>query len=78
MVEGVKPGYFLLYKEDDNLREAVRTKPTGGYETMNLYTPYRLIDLMLNRIFSQANGKFYKIGWVPVIYFVAIKGIIFN
>ena len=33
---------------------------------------------MLNRIFGRANGKFYKIGWVLVIYFVATRGTIFN
>ena len=55
-----------------------RTNPIGEYETMNLCTPYRIMDLMLNRIFGRANGKFYKIGWVPMIYFVATMGTIFK
>ena len=55
-----------------------RTNPTREYETANLRTPYRLIALMLNRIFSRANGNFYKIGWVQVIYFVSTRGTIFN
>ena len=59
-------------------RRQFRMKPSGDYETSNLHTPYRLLDLMLNHIFVQANGNFYKISWVPVTYFVARKRTIFN
>ena len=55
-----------------------RTRPSGEYETTSLRTPYRLIALMLNRIFGRANGKNFKIRWVPVIFFVATQGTIFN
>ena len=48
----------------------------GEYETVNLRTPYRILSLMLNRIFNQTNGNFYKISWVPIIYFVATQGTI--
>ena len=54
------------------------TGPFGEYETSTLCTPYRFIALMLNRIFEKANGKIFKIGWVPVIFFVATQGTIFN
>ena len=54
------------------------TRPSREYETTSLRTPYRLIALMLNRIFRRENGKNLKIGWVPVIFFVATKGTIFN
>ena len=54
------------------------TRPSGEYETSSLRTPYRLISLMLNRIFGRANGKKFKIGWVPVIFFVDTQGTIFN
>ena len=53
-------------------------KATGEYETTNLRTPYRIIALMLNRIFGRENGKFYKMSWVPLIYQVAMQGTIFN
>ena len=53
-------------------------KDSGEYETANLRTPYHLITLMLNQIFSQENGNFYKIRWIPIICHVAMKGIIFN
>ena len=55
-----------------------RTKPSRDYETTNLRSPYWLLALMLNPILGQANGNFYKISWVPLIYFVATKGVIFN
>ena len=55
-----------------------RMRPLGEYETTSLCTSYRLIALMLNRIFERANGKNFKIGWVPVIFFVATQGTIFN
>ena len=54
------------------------TNPSEEYENSNLRTPYRLLALMLDRIFDRANGKFYKISWVPLIYFVATRGTIFN
>ena len=53
-------------------------KASREYETANFCTLYRLIDLMLNQIFDHANGKFYKISWIPIIYHVAMHGIIFN
>ena len=33
---------------------------------------------MLNRIFGRAHGKSFKIGWVPIIFYVATQGTIFN
>ena len=54
------------------------TRPSREYETTNLFTPYTLIALMLNRIFGRANGKNYELNWVPVIFFVATQGTIFN
>ena len=55
-----------------------RTRPSGEYETSTLHTPYRFIVLMLNKIFGRANGKSFKLGWIPVIYYVATQGTIFN
>ena len=45
-----------------------RTRPSREYETSSLRTPYRLIALMLNKIFGRANGKNFKIGWVLVMF----------
>ena len=44
------------------------TRPLREYEKSSLRTPYMFIALMLNQIFGRANGKNFKIGWVPVIF----------
>jgi len=54
------------------------TRVSGEYEISTLRTPYRFIALMLNKIFGRVNGKSFKMGWIPVIYFVATQGTIFN
>ena len=33
---------------------------------------------MQNRIFNRENGRFYKMSWIPLIYYVATQGTIFN
>ena len=48
-----------------------QTRPSRQYDTSTLRAPYRFIALMLNRIFGRAHGKSFKIGWIPVIFFVA-------
>ena len=53
-------------------------KQSGEYETAHLRTPYRMVVLMLNRIFGRADGISYKFWWIPLIYHVAMKGTVFN
>ena len=36
------------------------------------------IALMLNRMFGRAHGKSIKLGWIPIIFYVATQGTIFN
>ena len=55
-----------------------RTRPTREYDTTSLITPYRFIALMLNRIFERAHGKRFKLEWVPIIFYVATQGTVFN
>ena len=55
-----------------------RQRACSEYETSSLCTPHRLVALILNRIFGRANGKFYKIGWIPPMYHVTMQGTIFN
>ena len=55
-----------------------RNKQSGEYETTHLKTPYRLIVLLLNRIYGRVDGKFYKFGWISLIYHIAMKGTVFN
>ena len=56
----------------------LRKKDSGEYETVILRPPYRVMALMLNRIFDRENGKWYKLSWIPLIYHVALEGTIFN
>ena len=55
-----------------------RTRPRGEYDTSTLRTPYKFIALMLNRIFERAHGKSFKLEWVPIIFYVATQGTVFN
>ena len=55
-----------------------RTRPTGEYDITSLRIPYRFIALMLNRIFGRAHGKSFKLEWVPIIFYVATQGTMFN
>ena len=55
-----------------------RQRSSGEYETASLHTPHRLVALIPNRIFERANGKFYKISWIPLMYHVTMQSTIFN
>ena len=55
-----------------------RQRASGEHETTSLHTPYTLVTLMRNKIFSRADGIFYKIGWIPMMYHVSMEGTIFN
>ena len=59
-------------------RKHFRTRATGEYDTTSLRAPYRFIALMLNRIFGRAHGMFFKLEWIPIIFYVATQGTIFN
>ena len=55
-----------------------RTKATGEYDTTSLRAPYRFIALILNMIFGRAHGRFFKLERMPIIFYVATQGTIFN
>ena len=55
-----------------------RYRPMGDYDTSSLRPPYRFIVLMLNRIFGRAHGRFFKLEWIPIIFYVATQGTVFN
>ena len=56
----------------------LRQKETGEYESQILITSFRIMALMLNRIFGRADGTLYKVNWIPLIYYVAFEGTYFN
>ena len=55
-----------------------RNKQSGEYDTTHLKTPYRLIVLLLNKIYGRFDGKFNKFGWIALIYHIDMKGTVFN
>ena len=59
-------------------RKNFQTRPFGEYDTSTLCTPYIFIALMLNSIFGRSHRKRFKIGWIPIIFYVATQGTIFN
>ena len=58
--------------------KSFRTRPSGEYDIATLRTPYRFIAVMLNMIFGRAHGKIFKLGSVPIIFYVATQGTVFN
>ena len=55
-----------------------RTRPMEEYDTASVRALYRFIALMLDRIFGRAHGRSFKLEWVPIIFYVATQGTIFN
>ena len=43
----------------------------------HLRTPFRIIALLLSKMYGRADGKMYNIGWFPLMYYVAMEGTIF-
>ena len=54
--------------------KSFRHKKLGEYKMDHLQTPFRVIALMLSKIY----GRVYNFLWIPLLYYVAMKGMIFN
>ena len=52
-------------------RKQLRQKVSGEYEYQSLRNLFRIIDLMLRRIFYRANGTIYNLNWMPLIYHIS-------
>ena len=70
-VKGLTLNYMATTKMMVAEGNTFRHKQSREYETAHLRTPYRMIVLMLNRIFGRADKISYKFGWIPLIYHVA-------
>ena len=70
--------YIEVAKMTTTEVKSFQQKASGEYETSSLHTPYRLVDLMLNKIFSRDDGRFYKIGCILVMYHVTMMGTMLN
>ena len=77
-VKNLKFDYIATMKMMVDEGNNFRYKQSGEYETAHLCTPYRLVVLMLNRIFGRDDGRTYKFGWIPLTYYVAMIRTIFN
>ena len=77
-VKGLKFDYIATENMMVTEGNTFRHKQSGEYKATHLRTPYKMVVLMLNRIFDRADGRTYKFGWIPLIYHVAMKGTIFN
>ena len=53
-------------------------KQSGEYETTNLRTPFRIVALMLSRLYGRFDGNMYNFGWIPLMYYVVMEGTVFN
>ena len=53
-------------------------KQSGEYEMTNLRTPFRIVALMLSKVYGRHDGKTYNFCWIPLMYYVAMEGTIFN
>ena len=77
-INGLSLDYIECAKVMMIAGKSFRQKASDEYETVTLCTSYWLVALMLKRIFGRANGKFYKIGWIPLMYHVTMHNTIFN
>ena len=53
-------------------------KHPGEYEIACLRTPFRLITLMLSRLYGRCDGKTYNFGWILLLYYVEMEGKVFE
>ena len=55
-----------------------RHKQLVEYETTHLRTPFKIIALLLSKLYGRVDGKMYNVGWIPLMYYVAMEGTIFK
>ena len=77
-VKSTKFDYTTTVKGMMTEGKTFRHKQLGEYEKTNLQTPFRLIALMLSRLYGRCDGKTYIFGWTPLMYYVAMEGTVFN
>ena len=77
-VKSLKLDYKTTVKGMMIERKTFRHKKSREYETTNLRTPFRIVALMLSRVYGRSDGKMYNFGWIPLMYYVAMDGTFFN
>ena len=77
-VKSLKLDYTATVKMMVAEGKTFRHKQYGEYETAHLQTPFRIMALMLSILYGRSDGKLYNFGWIPLMYYVAMEGRIFN
>ena len=77
-VESLQLDYIATSKMMMDEEKTFQHKQSAEYGTAHLQTPFRIIVVMLRRLYDRADGKVYNFGWIPLMYYVAMEGIIFN
>ena len=77
-VKSIKFDYTTTVKGMMIEGKTFRHKQLGEYETTSLRNPFKLIALMLSRLYGRCDGKTYNFGWIPLMYYVAMEGTVFN
>ena len=44
-----------------------RHKQLGEYEMTHLRTPFRIIELMIRKLYGRDDGKTHNFGWIPLM-----------
>ena len=70
-IKGININLLEYAKQMVVLGKQLRQKASIEYECQSLRTPFRIIALLLSRIFGRADQTIYKLNWVPLIYYIA-------
>ena len=44
----------------------------------HIRAPFKIIALLLSKLYGRANGNIYNVDWLTLMYYVAMEGTIFN
>ena len=77
-VKSLKFDYTTTIKGMMTKGKTFRHKQSREYEMAHLRTPFRIVALMLSRLYGRPDGKMYNFGWIPLMYYVPMEGIVFN
>ena len=58
--------------------KTLRHKQSGEYETTHLWTPCKIIALMISKLYGRVDGKTYNFGWGPLMYYASMERTILN
>ena len=72
-VKSLKFDYTTTIKGVMTEGKTFRHNQSREYEMANLRTPFKIVALMLSRVYGRSDGKTYNFGWIPLMYYVAMR-----